>query len=194
MIIFFKDYMLDPDPAKRPDIFQVASLAFTLAQRPCPIRNAHNSPLPSFETLTPPLTETEQRNLAAQLQLKKQQATLSSISTETTTTVNPRERPKGNLNLKSVQSTPNKLNLAKKLPPTIALPHQQHQQSIPQIGGFDDDFSSIPPPLTNTGTTPVNLTLPPTAHSLMPTSSSTDFIENQHLQPTRKSHRRSASQ
>ncbi len=186
--------MLDPDPAKRPDIFQVAYLAFTLAQRPCPIKNTHNSPLPTFDSLTPPLTETEQRNLAAQIQLKKQQANLNATSTDTTTTVNPRERPKGNINLKSAQSTPNKINLAKKPPPTVVIPQQP---SIPQIAGFDDDFSSIPPPLNNPSITPVNtntLHLPTTAHSLMPTSSSTDFIDNQQLHPARKSHRRSASQ
>ena len=33
------DYMLDPDPIKRPDIFQVSYLAFSLIQKPCPVKN-----------------------------------------------------------------------------------------------------------------------------------------------------------
>ena len=32
--------MLEPDPQKRPDIFQVSYLTFQLAQRPCPVKNA----------------------------------------------------------------------------------------------------------------------------------------------------------
>ena len=33
------DFMLEPDPAKRPDIYQVSYLAFSMAQRQCPISN-----------------------------------------------------------------------------------------------------------------------------------------------------------
>ena len=32
-------YMLEPDPDKRPDIFQVSYLAFKLSQRTCPVLN-----------------------------------------------------------------------------------------------------------------------------------------------------------
>ena len=31
--------MLEPDPIKRPDIFQVSYLAFSLTQKPCPVKN-----------------------------------------------------------------------------------------------------------------------------------------------------------
>ena len=35
--------MLETDPTKRPDIYQVSSLAFKLAQKPCPIKNINVS-------------------------------------------------------------------------------------------------------------------------------------------------------
>ncbi|MEQ2171218.1 AP2-associated protein kinase 1, partial [Goodea atripinnis] len=36
-------YMLEPDPDKRPDIYQVSYFAFKLAQQECPIPNLHVS-------------------------------------------------------------------------------------------------------------------------------------------------------
>lgn len=184
------NYMLEPDPSKRPDIFQVSYLAFKLAQRPCPIKNTENSPIPSFENLTAPMTESEWRNWNQQNQLKKQQNNLNSISTETTTTVNPRERPKGNLNKiipltgsNSVQNTPSKLNMPIK--PVIV-------QQVPQIG-FDDDFSSITP----TDTHQINQGIPNMQQnqSIITTSTSSDFPQDQTCNSfqQKKSHRRSAS-
>lgn len=35
----FSGYMLEPDPDKRPDIYQVSYFAFKLAQRTCPVQN-----------------------------------------------------------------------------------------------------------------------------------------------------------
>lgn len=32
-------YMLEPDPDKRPDIYQVSYFAFKLGQRTCPVQN-----------------------------------------------------------------------------------------------------------------------------------------------------------
>ncbi|PWA26561.1 hypothetical protein CCH79_00000854 [Gambusia affinis] len=46
-------YMLEPDPDKRPDIYQVSYFAFKLAQRTCPVQNMKNSPIPS--TLPEPI-------------------------------------------------------------------------------------------------------------------------------------------
>jgi hypothetical protein len=31
--------MLEPDPEKRPDIFQVSFIAFIIAQKRCPVKN-----------------------------------------------------------------------------------------------------------------------------------------------------------
>lgn len=36
-------YMLEPDPEKRPDIYQVSYFAFKLARRECPVPNLHVS-------------------------------------------------------------------------------------------------------------------------------------------------------
>lgn len=39
LFFFFLGYMLEPDPDKRPDIYQVSYFAFKLAQRTCPVQN-----------------------------------------------------------------------------------------------------------------------------------------------------------
>jgi len=44
-------YMLEPDPDKRPDIFQVSSIAFKLARRECPVDNPNKSSIPNVEKL-----------------------------------------------------------------------------------------------------------------------------------------------
>ncbi|XP_041957467.1 AP2-associated protein kinase 1-like [Alosa sapidissima] len=40
-------YMLEPDPEKRPDIYQVSYFAFKLARRECPVQNVNSSPIPA---------------------------------------------------------------------------------------------------------------------------------------------------
>ena len=43
--------MLETDPTKRPDIYQVSHLVFSLAERSCPIKN-HNVRIPlKFEQI-----------------------------------------------------------------------------------------------------------------------------------------------
>lgn len=39
----FKGYMLEPDPDKRPDIYQVSYFAFKLAKKDCPVQNVQVS-------------------------------------------------------------------------------------------------------------------------------------------------------
>lgn len=39
----FKGYMLEPDPDKRPDIYQVSYFAFKLAKKECPVQNVQVS-------------------------------------------------------------------------------------------------------------------------------------------------------
>jgi len=36
--------MLEPDPDRRPDIFQVSFVAFSLTGKDCPVQNLHVSP------------------------------------------------------------------------------------------------------------------------------------------------------
>ncbi|KAM4749703.1 AP2-associated protein kinase 1 [Rhinophrynus dorsalis] len=40
-------YMLEPDPDKRPDIYQVSYFAFKLVKRECPVQNVHDSVIPT---------------------------------------------------------------------------------------------------------------------------------------------------
>lgn len=39
----FLGYMLEPDPDKRPDIFQVSFIAFSLLGKECPVQNLYVS-------------------------------------------------------------------------------------------------------------------------------------------------------
>ena len=39
MFFLLPGYMLEPDPDKRPDIFQVAYVAFSLQGKDCPVQN-----------------------------------------------------------------------------------------------------------------------------------------------------------
>lgn len=82
-------YMLEIDPEKRPDIFQVSSLAFTIAGRTCPVTNLKGSPVPEIEKLPLPQTESEAKKATA-----KQQRPASTPVVEGTS-VAPRQRPKG---------------------------------------------------------------------------------------------------
>ncbi|CAL8321591.1 unnamed protein product [Lota lota] len=83
-------YMLEPDPDKRPDIFQVSHLAFKLSQRTCPVQNVKNSPLPS--NLPEPI------KASAAAAAKKSQTQIKARLTDpvptTETSITPRQRPK----------------------------------------------------------------------------------------------------
>ena len=39
--ILFSEFMLEPDADKRPDIFQVSHIAFSLQGKDCPVQNLH---------------------------------------------------------------------------------------------------------------------------------------------------------
>ncbi|XP_026994235.2 BMP-2-inducible protein kinase isoform X3 [Tachysurus fulvidraco] len=80
-------YMLEPDPEKRPDIYQVSYFAFRLAGRECPVPNLFNSPIPS--SLPEPLTASD---IAAKKNQTKARITDSVGPTETS--IAPRQRPK----------------------------------------------------------------------------------------------------
>ncbi|CAF99284.1 unnamed protein product [Tetraodon nigroviridis] len=82
-------YMLEPDPDRRPDIYQVSYFAFKLAQRTCPVQNVKNSPIPS--KLPEPVKASEAA-AAKKSQTKPRQLTDPIPTTETSIT--PRQRPK----------------------------------------------------------------------------------------------------
>ncbi|XP_030634785.1 AP2-associated protein kinase 1 [Chanos chanos] len=80
-------YMLEPDPDKRPDIYQVSYFAFKLARRDCPVQNVHNSPIPA--KLPEPIRASEA--VAKKSQTK---ARLTDPIPTTETSIAPRQRPK----------------------------------------------------------------------------------------------------
>uniref|UniRef100_A0A096M2F2 non-specific serine/threonine protein kinase n=1 Tax=Poecilia formosa TaxID=48698 RepID=A0A096M2F2_POEFO len=81
-------YMLEPDPDKRPDIYQVSYFAFKLARQECPVPNLHNSPIPS--KLPEPIRASEA--VAKKSQTKASRLTDPVPTTETS--IAPRQRPK----------------------------------------------------------------------------------------------------
>ncbi|RWS25733.1 AP2-associated protein kinase 1-like protein, partial [Leptotrombidium deliense] len=94
-------YMLELDSDRRPDIYQVSSIAFRLAHRDCPVNNVNNLPTPSLDQLPSPLSESESKKLKQQQQQQQQQQRLhqqqllQNQSQVEGTTIAPRQRPKG---------------------------------------------------------------------------------------------------
>ena len=109
-------YLLTPSSADRPDIFQAAYLAFQLKAKKCPIQNLHHLPLPVFSTLSTSLEKTQKSSNDQKLPVQQPNTPIKVPSTslnstsnsnpppqfgtpaapiETTTSVNPRSRPKG---------------------------------------------------------------------------------------------------
>ncbi|XP_051267833.1 AP2-associated protein kinase 1 isoform X3 [Dicentrarchus labrax] len=81
-------YMLEPDPDKRPDIYQVSYFAFKLAQRTCPVQNVKNSQIPS--KLPEPIKASE----AAAAKKSQTKSRLTDPIPTTETSITPRQRPK----------------------------------------------------------------------------------------------------
>ncbi|XP_067125876.1 AP2-associated protein kinase 1-like isoform X2 [Centruroides vittatus] len=94
-------YMLEPDPALRPDIFQVSYVAFKLMNRNCPIKNVNNTPTPDLNKLPVPLSENESKK-----SISTQQRLQTSTPILEGTSVAPRQRPKGHQVLPAVGSLP----------------------------------------------------------------------------------------
>ncbi|TNM91926.1 hypothetical protein fugu_018938 [Takifugu bimaculatus] len=89
-------YMLEPDPDKRPDIYQVSYFAFKLAQRTCPVQNVKNAALPL--KLPEPVKASEaaaakKSQTEAQASILRAHRLTDPIPT-TETSITPRQRPK----------------------------------------------------------------------------------------------------
>ncbi|NXI46363.1 AAK1 kinase, partial [Galbula dea] len=80
-------YMLEPDPEKRPDIYQVSYFAFKLAKKECPVQNVQNSPIPA--KLPEPVKASE-----AAAKKSQPKARLTDPIPTTETSIAPRQRPK----------------------------------------------------------------------------------------------------
>ncbi|KAF4533543.1 hypothetical protein B566_EDAN001028 [Ephemera danica] len=82
-------YMLDPDPDRRPDIFQVSHVAFSLLGKECPVQNLHKVPVCNIDQLPCPERESEVKK--STIKVQKPSATPMVEGTS----VAPRQRPKG---------------------------------------------------------------------------------------------------
>ncbi|KAG7281293.1 hypothetical protein CRUP_030976, partial [Coryphaenoides rupestris] len=80
-------YMLEPDPDKRPDIYQVSYFAFKMGRRDCPIQNVNNASIPT--KLPEPIRASEA--VAKKSQTK---ARLTDPIPTMETSIAPRQRPK----------------------------------------------------------------------------------------------------
>nr|XP_055063756.1 AP2-associated protein kinase 1 isoform X4 [Misgurnus anguillicaudatus] len=107
-------YMLEPDPDKRPDIYQVSFFAFKLARRDCPVQNVKNSPIPA--KLPEPIRASEAAAKKSQTQTK---ARLTDPIPTTETSITPRQRPK------AAQSQPQALGGILPIQPAALTPRKR---------------------------------------------------------------------
>ncbi|RZF41423.1 hypothetical protein LSTR_LSTR000137 [Laodelphax striatellus] len=87
-------YMLEPDPEKRPDIFQVSYVAFSILGKECPVQNLHKTPTPVLDQLVAPLMESEATKRNAIPKAVVKQTVVAPPVTVEGTSVTPRQRPK----------------------------------------------------------------------------------------------------
>ncbi|XP_038641488.1 AP2-associated protein kinase 1 isoform X3 [Scyliorhinus canicula] len=80
-------FMLEPDPDKRPDIYQVSHFAFKQIRKECPVPNMCNSPIPT--KLVEPVRASE-----AAAKKTQPKARLTDPTPPTETSIAPRQRPK----------------------------------------------------------------------------------------------------
>uniref|UniRef100_A0A8C2Z553 non-specific serine/threonine protein kinase n=1 Tax=Cyclopterus lumpus TaxID=8103 RepID=A0A8C2Z553_CYCLU len=115
-------YMLEPEPEKRPDIYQVSYFAFKLAGKECPVPNLFDSPIPT--SLPEPLTASE---VAAQKSMTKARITDDVGPTETS--IAPRQRPKAaNSNVLPLANTVTPVKTTAQSPQPSSQQHRVLQQ------------------------------------------------------------------
>lgn len=133
-------YMLEVQPEKRPDIFQVSYVAFSLAGKDCPVQNLHNSPIPNIEQLPVPQCDSE-----GKMSSSKPPRSLQ-VPVAEGTSVAPRQRPKGSQAPPGVGGLP--------LIPQNALPSSRRPTpTTPQ--------PQVPPVTPNPGSDPKEETVTP---------------------------------
>ncbi|KAL6472572.1 hypothetical protein MHYP_G00187600 [Metynnis hypsauchen] len=115
-------YMLEPDPDKRPDIYQVSHFAFRLARRDCPVQNVKNSPLPA--KLPEPVRASEAAAKKSQTQTK---ARLTDPIPTTETSITPRQRPKAG------QSQPQPIGGVLPIQPAALTPRRRANQPTQSV-------------------------------------------------------------
>uniref|UniRef100_A0A673KZA3 non-specific serine/threonine protein kinase n=1 Tax=Sinocyclocheilus rhinocerous TaxID=307959 RepID=A0A673KZA3_9TELE len=144
-------YMLEPDPDKRPDIYQVSYFAFKLGRRDCPVQNIKNSPIPA--KLPEPIRASEAAAKKSQIQTK---ARLTDPIPTTETSITPRQRPK------AAQSQSQGLGGILPIQPAALTPRKR--ANLP-AGATQSHlwFTSYPAPQKAVATPPPSSPVPPTA-------------------------------
>ncbi|XP_020841041.1 AP2-associated protein kinase 1 isoform X8 [Phascolarctos cinereus] len=110
-------YMLEPDPDKRPDIYQISYFSFKLAKRECPIQNVQNSPIPA--KLPEPVKASE-----AAAKKTQPKARLTDPIPTTETSIAPRQRPKAGQTQPNPGILPIQPALTPRKRPTVQPPAQ----------------------------------------------------------------------
>ncbi|XP_029390902.1 AP2-associated protein kinase 1 isoform X5 [Mus pahari] len=113
-------YMLEPDPDKRPDIYQVSYFSFKLLKKECPVPNVQNSPIPA--KLPEPVKASE-----AAVKKTQPKARLTDPIPTTETSIAPRQRPKAG------QTQPNPGILP--IQPALTPRKRATVQPLPQAAG-----------------------------------------------------------
>ncbi|KAF5290296.1 hypothetical protein FQR65_LT11630 [Abscondita terminalis] len=138
-------YMLEPDPDRRPDIFQVSCVAFPLLGKENPVQNLNKTPVPVLDDLPVPQTESEAKKMQAQVKSVPKATTAPLVEG---TSVMPRQRPKGS------SATP--LNLTN-LPLTLSPSPTTTKKSQSPVT-FDNQFrmnqQNYPPPVAFSSPSP----------------------------------------
>ncbi|XP_040849215.1 AP2-associated protein kinase 1 isoform X2 [Ochotona curzoniae] len=127
-------YMLEPDPDKRPDIYQVSYFSFKLLKKECPIQNVQNSPIPA--KLPEPVKASE-----AAAKKTQPKARLTDPIPTTETSIAPRQRPKAG----QTQANPGILPIQPALTPR----KRATVQPPPQVAGSSNQpglLASVPQP------------------------------------------------
>ncbi|XP_062995438.1 AP2-associated protein kinase 1 isoform X3 [Elgaria multicarinata webbii] len=132
-------YMLEPDPDKRPEIYQVSHFAFKLAKRECPVQNAQNSPIPA--KLPEPVKASE-----AAAKKSQPKARLTDPIPTTETSITPRQRPKAGQTQPNPGILPIQPALTPRKRPTVqAVVQAQVVAPAPLAGGQPSLPASHPP-------------------------------------------------
>ncbi|KAF6101805.1 AP2 associated kinase 1 [Phyllostomus discolor] len=129
-------YMLEPDPDKRPDIYQVSYFSFKLLKKECPIPNVQNSPIPA--KLPEPVKASE-----AAAKKTQPKARLTDPIPTTETSIAPRQRPKAG------QTQPNPGILP--IQPALTPRKRATVQPPPQVAGSSNQpglLASVSQPKT----------------------------------------------
>ncbi|XP_063697673.1 uncharacterized protein LOC134828621 [Culicoides brevitarsis] len=150
-------YMLEPDPEKRPNIFQVCEIAFKLAGKENPVRDLHKLAAPAIETLPVPPFEHETKRAVGPppgSASKTPKQPVTHAVEQSGTSVAPRSRPKPtaavNLSLGLPPSPSPRNILSSPIPGNQATTTQTSSTTVtdakvePFKAQFEDNFPTTP--------------------------------------------------